>query len=349
MHIVWMLTEEGYAAHAAGAGFTLASNRYRVALPMIELVARQHRVSLCGLGPGEASVEDAIALGRGADVVVFAKNHAAPAAVQRVATELRRARVPIVIDICDDCFENDHPYAAHYRGLLAAADGVTASCAALADRVSPCTSALVTVIEDPFEGPRGEPRWASKPRMNALWFGGVGNLPSLMKEVDELPRKVCGYALDMTVLTGPVPGIESAFKQYNARHRSRITLRHVPWSLSGNWTALAACDLVLIPVARDVRYFLAKGPNRIVEALWAGRMVFAHPIRSYEAFGAWAWVGDDLASGIAWALAHPQLVIDRIAAGQAYIAARYSRGAIADSWVAALADVRKRAGRTAVN
>jgi hypothetical protein len=332
MHIVWMLTEEGEAAHAAGAPFTLASNRYRVALPARELAARGHRVTLCGLGAGEASLEAARATAAQADVAIFAKNHATPAAVLRLARALGAAGVPRVVDLCDDVFEADHEHAGHYRALLAECEAVTVSCEALAGLARPLTRAPVAVVEDPFEGPVGAPRWVAKQRLDALWFGGLGNLPSLMQEVDTLPSRVNGYSLALTVLTGPVPGMEAAFKQYNARYRGRVSLRHAAWSLAGNWSALAACDLVILPVDRRVRFYRGKGPNRVVEALRAGRMVFAHPIPSYADFAPWAWLGDDLAEGIAWALTHPDAVEARIAAGQEYVTGRYAPSAVAAVW-----------------
>lgn len=300
MHIVWMLTEEGRAAHAAGRPFTLASNRYRVALPAQELAALGHRLTLAGLGDTADSLAAALDTARGADVVVFAKNHVAPGAVLRLAQALAAAGVPRIVDVCDDVFEADFEHAAHYRSLLGAASSVTVSCAQLAATVRAQSGVPVTVIEDPFEGPRGEPRWTAKSKLAALWFGGTGNLPSLMQEVDGLPHRVRGYALELTVLTGAVPGIEAAFKQYNARFRGRVALRYQAWSPAAHWAALAACDLVLIPVDRSVRYFRAKGPNRLVEALRAGRMVFAHPIPSYEPFASTAWLGESLADGIAW-------------------------------------------------
>src|SRR2546430_12667808 len=45
---------------------------------------------------------------------------------------------------------------------------------------------------------------------------------------------------------------------------------------------------------------------RLSAALHAGRFPVCHPSPYYGALGEFAWVGDDLAEGIRWALTHPE-------------------------------------------
>ena len=59
------------------------------------------------------------------------------------------------------------------------------------------------------------------------------------------------------------------------------------------------------------------------------------PLPAYKEFEKLAWVGEDLAAGMAWALAHPHDVRERIEAGQAYIENYHSPAAIAAQWESA--------------
>ena len=76
----------------------------------------------------------------------------------------------------------------------------------------------------------------------------------------------------------------------------------------------------------DAQWTLAKSSNRIIESLWAGRFVVAHPIPSYMEFNKWAWIGGDLAEGIAWMVDNAASIAGRVSAAQDYIASAYSGG-----------------------
>jgi glycosyltransferase involved in cell wall biosynthesis len=82
----------------------------------------------------------------------------------------------------------------------------------------------------------------------------------------------------------------------------------------------------------DEQWTVAKSANRIVEALWAGRFVVAHPIPSYLEFADCAWLGADVADGIAWVLQNQESIAGRIRAAQDRIAAVYSPDRIAAQW-----------------
>jgi glycosyltransferase involved in cell wall biosynthesis len=82
----------------------------------------------------------------------------------------------------------------------------------------------------------------------------------------------------------------------------------------------------------DEQWTVAKSANRIVEALWAGRFVVAHPIPSYLEFADYAWLGADLAEGISWVMRNQESIAGRIRAAQDRIAAAYSPDSIAAQW-----------------
>jgi glycosyltransferase involved in cell wall biosynthesis len=203
------------------------------------------------------------------------------------------------------------------------------------------------VIADPYEGPGGGPRWSPAARqIKALWFGNTGNMQSLIREVETLPAKISGYKVDLLVLTREFPGIDEAFRRFNEQHGATLTLRFREWSLERNWAELDDCDLVVLPVNHRERFYLAKGPNRLIEALWAGRFAVANSIPSYDEFSSWAWIGD-IAEGMAWALEHPDDVTQQIGAAREHIRQRYSPAAIAAEWERALSSevVRNKSGR----
>ncbi|MGH8726345.1 MAG: hypothetical protein ACREU1_15945, partial [Burkholderiales bacterium] len=63
-----------------------------------------------------------------------------------------------------------------------------------------------------------------------------------------------------------------------------------------------------------------------------GRFVIAHPLPAYEALAAFGWVGEDLGAGLEWFRRNPQEALERIRAGQAWVAEHCSRAAVARAW-----------------
>ena len=179
----------------------------------------------------------------------------------------------------------------------------------------------------------GEARWFPQgPRLKALWFGHPTNLESLYQALPSLLQAGKRKPIDLRILTKRVDGIERACKDMNSRHRHALSMRFAEWSIAETWNSLAATDFVIIPARPDNRRLLAKSTNRIIESLWAGRFVVAHPIPSYLEFKEWAWIGEDLAEGIAWMVGHGSLLAARVRAAQEYIAATYSPRRIASEW-----------------
>ena len=333
MRIRWIVSSSSVNRGSRELESSLASYRYRAQIPMRELEARGHRCDWIALGGEESagrSLEDA-------DVLVFAKNHTEPEAVLALLAEARQRRIATVVDVCDDYFAESDALAPYYRELAGRADIVTASSFQLAGAVEGSTDVPALVVRDPYEGPPGAARWApAGARVKALWFGAPVNLQALLDEALTLPRRIEGCSLDVVVLTRRCEGLEEGLERLSARHPGRLSLRFREWTLGRNWSELAACDLALIPVRAADRFALAKGPNRLVEALRAGRFAVASALPAYAEFRDYAWIGDDLAAGIAWALAHPAEVVSKIAAGQAYIARHYAPRAAAVEWEAAL-------------
>lgn len=336
MRIAWILSAAGATGDATNLHSTLASYRYRAAIPMTALRARGHTCTWHGLRAGEAIDARHPAL-READVVVFGKNHGEQAEVVGLLEHARSAGVATVVDMCDDYFGTGQRHEPYYRTLAKLAHAVTASSERLADAIEQATGIEAAIVRDPYEGPPGAPRWAPDVRnVKAVWFGTPFNLEALLAEAFELPGKIRDYTLHVDVLTSVSEGLEDAFQKLNARSGGKLTLAFREWSLERNWAALADADLALLPVKQE-RFFLAKGANRLVETLRAGRFAIAHALPAYAEFKPWTWTGD-LAEGIEWALDHPREVVERITAGQQYVDHNYSPAAIAREWEDALED-----------
>lgn len=247
--------------------------------------------------------------------------------------------------MCDDYFEPGQPLEQYYRTLAERADLVTASSRLLASAIEDATNVKPHLVRDPYEGAGGAVRWAPAGRhVKALWFGTPFNLESLLAEAAALPPKIRDYTLEIKVLTRECAGLVDGLRKLSERSGAKLRLQFQEWSLDENWAALRACDLTVIPVKQGARFFQAKGPNRLVETLRAGRFAAAHPMPAYDEFKPWVWPGD-IDEGIAWSLDHPAEVVARIAAAQAYIEQHYSPAAIAAEWEAALGEaVRRGAG-----
>jgi len=298
MKINWVLSGSRVDAYQGTIGSTLASYRYRALLPLQALEARGHVCRMHELSPG-AGTADHPAL-READLVIFGKNHSEQHDVIALLDHARVGGVASVVDICDDYFVPGDKLAPYYRALASKADLVTASSFRLASSIEGATDANVCVVEDAYEGPSGTPRFTPElPKVKALWFGTPFNLASLLAEIRELPQRIADYQLDLRVLTSECPGLVEAFQQMNSRNGAKLTLGFKEWSLERNWTELESCDLVVTTVDQQRQFFMAKGSNRLIETLRAGRFPIVHPLPAYQEFDKWAWVGADIAAGMA--------------------------------------------------
>jgi glycosyltransferase involved in cell wall biosynthesis len=339
MRIRWIVSGTNVERSSPDLLSDLASYRYRAAIPLRALRERGHTCDWYALSPGEA-IDDAHPALRDADALVFAKNHTEPHEVIALLERAHDRAVATVVDVCDDYFSRPHTLTPYYRALVERAGTVTASSLRLAAAIEDATDRAAHLVRDPYEGPVGTPRWSpAASGVRALWFGTPLNLPALLEDAMTLPARIEGYRLEVVALTRRCEGLEAAFAKMSGPN---LTLTFQEWTLAGNWEALDGSDLVLIPVKSD-EFSAAKGPNRVVEALRAGRYAVTGALAAYDEFKPFAAVGGDIAADIAWALDNRAAVLERIAAGQAYVAKHYSPQAVAAEWEAVLRDVSRRA------
>lgn len=320
MRIVWVSfaplrkTQAGYTSD-------LASVRYRITIPAQAIAGS--KVTYLGPGANRRTLLERFA---DADAVVFGKvfDPSLAQSALEIAGELRKREVRIVADFSDDHFVNP-TLGPIYRAFANVADAVVASTAGLAEVLKSQTPIPVTVVGDPVEGARGEPRGGIEPPPRLLWFGHPLNLDVLPLGLDQINERRIPFAL--TVITAPGAGAQT------------LGHRFLPWSTEAVFDELRACDAVIIPSDPHDPRKVVKSANRFTEGLWAGRFVIAHPLPSYEPLAGYGWVGEDLGQGVQWLLEHFDEALGRIRAGQEWVAQNCSPAAIARAWEAVIAAV----------
>jgi hypothetical protein len=361
MDITWVAY---YSIERAGDQYVsdVASVRYRLLIPAHALSKLGHRVEFLQIGANDHS-EDIMSRVRG-EVVIISKLVASDREMSEKLSMLTRRIVESVqasgrraiADFCDDHFA--HPLLGnYYRALVNDVALNVASTPEMAEILRRHTQRPICVVGDPYEGvkgcvkfrpPRREARnligrviqnisgIAGKCTLKLLWFGHGSNLRSIVELFPGMRTLAADYTVELHLVTVSHPEVERICADSNENYGPAFTIRLSIWSTDVTWHALQNCDLVLIPIQSNDPSKLVKSPNRLVEALWAGRFVVANPIPSYEEFGDFVWLGDRLVNGVRWALAHPAEVRRKIAAGQEYIQKNYSPEAIARQWDSAL-------------
>jgi hypothetical protein len=332
-HVGWLL--DGPVERRQDGTLTAlqASARYRCLSPARELTAVGGQVSIFGNVRRIDPAATAEALRRRSVDVVVAGKALGPAMLD-VARLVRTQGTRLIADFCDDYF--DHPEVGTLnRELASLADGIVASTPALAATVRHHIGRDATVISDPFEGPRGIARFAPRrDRLELLWFGNENNYSTIVPIVPQLIALSRQYPLRFNIVTA----LDHIGGPRNGLVAPGLLVNHVQWTTTERlWQCLAACDVVIIP-SLPTQYHAVKSPNRLVESLWAGRAVAAHPVPSYGDFGAFCELAGDLAGAVAAMVADPSGVHRRIAEGQALIARRHAPAVIAAQWLDRLRD-----------
>jgi hypothetical protein len=216
----------------------------------------------------------------------------------------------------------------------------------LRDRVATAAAHGITVIEDPFERETAAPaRFAPGSVLRLAWFGVFGPpLRAFIEErFSEIARRLVPRPLEVAFVTDP--GQAELVAEMGAslrRVHPGCRLRFVPWSREAAAREVTEADLVVLPQDAATDWGRVKSHNRLVEALRGGRFAVVSPIPSYQELKEWAWVGENLADGVEWALAHPGDVLQRIVGGQALVEQRFSPERIGELWANLLGLAEKR-------
>jgi SAM-dependent methyltransferase len=314
----------------------LASARYRVLIPATQLARLGHQVQVGSPGPAGWPAE---VTGARCDALVISKSF--DAVNEGLARSMKSRGVRVVADFCDDHFA--HPQLGpHFRNLAALADTVVSATPAMAEAVRAATGRESVVVSDPVEGPRGAPRFAPRlPALQVVWFGHPSNLNGLLARASELHALARRMPVRLTVVTTASPEVAAAVASLARGQDERVQARLVAWSVEATWKALAEADLAWIPVEESAAKAV-KSPNRMLEAIWAGRPVVAGAMPGYLLFADLMPVGQSLEEGATALLADPPAVVKRVAQAQRRIAREHSAYACGLSWARVLGDDAQR-------
>lgn len=313
MRISWITFAAPQRTADGGLTSDAASVRYRVISPVLQMNRPPYRHRIAAIGPSTPEAERTAAIE--ADVVVFSKSFLP--ANEDLARRAQAAGAAVIFDVCDNHYQ--HPqHGAHFQAMSALADQVVCNTEEMAKVAARYAGCEPVVIEDPYEGPHGEPAFAPGETLKLLWFGHPLNLDSLQAALPDLIAFGRRRAIALTVLTQPNPQLVQAAREISAQHAGALALTVAPWSLEAQWRELAACDAVVIPTLQNERKDV-KSANRMVEALWAGKPVAAQPLPAYLPFADWIPVRSTLSEGLDQLVESADRVGGLITEAQAYI------------------------------
>jgi hypothetical protein len=255
-----------------------------------------------------------------------------------------RGDVRVVADFSDDyaalADALGAPYLKTYQTTLLEQHDIVVPCAALQARFAAEARGSVTVVEDPYESPVARPpRTAASDPVRLCWFGTLGspNIEMVAAKLEQLARGLRDTALQLEMVTHRARGgMVQELAARLARAHPAFEVRFTEWSLKSTWAAIERCDFVVLPQDHTDAAGRVKSHNRLVESIRGGRLAIASPIPSYQELSDFAWVGEDLAAGMRWAIEHADEALQRVAEGQRAVEQRFSPVAIGAKWAQAL-------------
>ena len=335
------------AAQRVSAGERLYSNRasarLRVLIPARELA---QRVPVWLVSPQAlAEQPDLAQLGRPGAIVLG--KLAARDVLQQKNTLLRvlehAGGAALYADVSDDYAalgrEMREPFLAQYQKALGKRAHLIVPCAAMGEALARHARRGITVIEDPYETAvaRSVRVQASSP-LRLAWFGSLGsvNVAPLERAFDAVLGSLEGRPVQLEMVTA------NESRSAVLGMRERLCQRHPGleiffslWSLPMTEAAIERSDFVLLPQEHRTAWGRVKSHNRLVSVIRAGRLALASPIPAYQELAEYGWIGEDLAEGLRWALAHPDAAAKRVTAGQHYVEERFSPEAVGRKWAQA--------------
>lgn len=331
---------------------SLASARYRGLIPASEMARRQIRTEVFTVFDLLRPTFDTA----GIDLLVLHQPKHDIVAAQNVIGVLlerldmiRRNGGVIVIDVSD--FKFGDSFRAMLRQIIGDAktamyhiilNELFARCTAITTPTENLAGQMrgalrqpapVYVIEDVVEVARGEPRLAPGAALDMLWFGQMtSHIAALQKFVHaDLPQIAGTRPVTLTMLCEPVNAEDAA--RYFGKAPEARGIRFEPWSVPALDQALARCDLVVLPVDIEAAGSKGKSNNRVLQSLYAGRCVVAHPLDSFQKLGDFVRLDRSIPAAVAATLADPAAAVARVRQGQTYLEQHYTPAAITDRWL----------------
>jgi len=232
--------------------------------------------------------------------------------------------IPVLAAMCDAHFDSPINIA-----LSRSADRIVVPNHAMGEAVQKHFHVTPVLIEDPYEGPRGTPRFAPADPIRLLWFGHSANHDTIAPGIVQIGSGA-RRNIHLSILTNDPENIPHLLARL-PRMKATIEVSAEDWSLLRQYQLLDTADAVLLPSQPrlDKR---VRGHNRLVQTIHAGRLALAWPLPAYLELADYCFCTRDLGAGLMAALANPAAASARIAAGQAAIDARFAPARIAARW-----------------
>jgi hypothetical protein len=248
------------------------------------------------------------------------------------------SKAKIIVDICDNVFAPpEDGLAPFYQSLLPLADGVVTSSEALLSAIAtkiPSGKPVFTIPEA-VEGARTAPKFAPEATgLKILWFGYPNNLALLVDLYPQLLQFQREHPIEIKIVTT----LNVLRLDVMDQMAQGMRVSYEEWSKGSMASALDWCDVVLIPSDASPGR-MTRSPNRLVTSLWAGRMVVAYPLPSYEPFSKAAFLSQDVVTGLKELLEERDGVVERISRGQELVAGQYGVERVAQQWEDAVMQV----------
>jgi hypothetical protein len=251
-----------------------------------------------------------------------------------------RDGMPLFADFCDNYADvtqrTGASFFVEYQGTLGRHCRLIASTEALRAVLEPFAQRGIDVIDDPYESPTAQAiRVGDSNPLRLCWFGNLApaSAAPLERAVESIASRFAERSLELEIVaSGGARELVAALAARYAQVHPRFAFRFLEWSLAAAAVALERCNFVLLPQDVQSEWGRVKSHNRLVEAIRAGRWAIASPIQAYQDLRDFAWVGDDLAEGLAWSLANPGVAAERLSQGQTYVAERFSPERVGHAW-----------------
>ena len=295
-----------------------ASARYRITLPAKNLSNMGHKITLYTLNDLALNNPSAAASSIDAETVVVSKFF--DARTLALVECLKRQGRQIVADFCDNHFQ--HPtMGTAYLSLAATADRVVCNTRTMADEIFLRTKREAQIIGDPVEGRKNPPRFA--PSLSAIkfaWYGFPMGVAFLFKTLSRSIDRGITHPFHVNIVTTPSARLNNDVEELKRASYGKCSAIVTPWSTEAVWLAIKMADAVLVPSELDAAT-KTKSANRVLEAIYGGRLTIASQLPSYAEFSQFCILDDEHSpvETLVNASSDRNNVLKMLSAGQDYI------------------------------
>lgn len=295
-----------------------ASRRFRALIP------------LRGMRPTDGQLDDLNKATRN-DIVVLAKD----SSIQD-GQFLLDNNIKFVFDICDDKWSNRKKKLNDtYNFLCEKANLVVTSTPTLANIIFRNTGKKAYVITDPYERERKEPNLETITHNTIVKFAyyGAGKNFEYIKWAEVVKNlKSVHEKIEIHFVIGKM---ESHINKIMHLIEQKVLIPY-QWSYELQDTIVDQCHFVILPIVKRNENILAKSPNRLIDGIQRGKLVFTNSgVDSYEPFRNFTYFGDELnyQNPFKYAINNREEVLKRIKDGQDYIDKHHTPDIIGKQWI----------------